>query len=48
MNSVGVVFVADRKNHVIRKVTPSGVVTTVAGQPASAGNVDGPAANSQF
>ena len=48
VNVLGEVFVADRNNHVLRKVSPSGVVTTVAGQPASAGNVDGPAANSQF
>ena len=35
------VYVSDKDNHVIRKVTPEGVVTTVAGTPGAKGDVDG-------
>jgi sugar lactone lactonase YvrE len=42
----GSVVVADRSNHRIRRVSPAGVVSTVAG--ASAGYVDGLAASARF
>ncbi|MCG3148489.1 MAG: hypothetical protein PCFJNLEI_01933 [Verrucomicrobiae bacterium] len=35
------VFVADRQNHAIRKITPDGEVTTVAGNPPNYGIADG-------
>jgi sugar lactone lactonase YvrE len=37
----GNLFVADTRNHTVRKVTPAGVVSTLAGLPGVPGNLDG-------
>lgn len=48
VDAKGNVFVMDTGNHAIRKVTPDGTVTTVAGKAGEAGFVDGRAASSRF
>lgn len=45
---VGNVYVADCSNHTIRKVTPAGVVTTLAGTAGVAGYIDGASAGALF
>jgi hypothetical protein len=48
VDSTGDVFVADYNNHVIRRVTQAGVVTTIAGAPGSPGSTDGPGPLARF
>lgn len=44
----GWLYVTDRYNHSIRRITPTGAVTTYAGANGEAGAVDGPAALARF
>jgi sugar lactone lactonase YvrE len=48
VNGSGDVFVSDSYNHTIRRVTSSGVVTTLAGRALSTGSVDGVGTAARF
>ncbi len=42
------VYVTDTYNATVRKITPNGSVTTLAGAPGSTGSIDGPGATARF
>jgi sugar lactone lactonase YvrE len=48
VDNAGNVYVADSQNSTLRKFTPSGIVSTVAGAPNNAGSADGIGTNAQF
>ncbi|HEY8995145.1 MAG TPA: immunoglobulin domain-containing protein, partial [Lacunisphaera sp.] len=48
VDAVGNIYVAERSANVIRKVSPSGVVTTLAGTAGSSGSADGIGAAARF
>lgn len=46
--TTGTVYVADTDSHTIRKISPTGEVTTLAGSPGAKGTLDGPNAAARF
>jgi sugar lactone lactonase YvrE len=48
VDASGNVYVADTQNHLIRKITPGGVVSTLAGTAGVIGSTDGPGATALF
>lgn len=48
VDAAGILYVADRRNHTLRRVTPEGVVTTLAGQAGSSGIADGLGTEARF
>lgn len=48
MDAQGNLYIADTGNHVIRRVTPTGAVTTIAGTAGSAGSANGTGATARF
>lgn len=47
-DSAGNVYVTDSQNETIRKISPTGIVTTFAGSPSLAGSADGTGSTARF
>ena len=47
-DAAGNLYLCDSRNHVIRKIAPGGIVTTLAGKPGEAGALDGHGDTARF
>jgi len=48
VDNMGNIYVSEPANHTIRKVTPAGVVSTLAGVAGNSGSTDGPGSGARF
>ncbi len=48
IDATGTIYVADTENHIIRKIAPTGQVSTLAGLAGTPGNVDGTGSAARF
>ena len=48
IDATGNLYVIDNDSFIVRKITPDGTVTTIAGKPEQSGSVDGPASVALF
>ena len=48
IDAAGFLYVTDRKSHIIRKISPAGLVTTIAGKPGFAGAVNSQGTSARF
>jgi sugar lactone lactonase YvrE len=48
VDKAGIIYAADCYNHTIRRITPNGVTTTLAGSPGVSGSADGQGADARF
>ncbi|RZK33625.1 MAG: hypothetical protein EOO57_12805 [Hymenobacter sp.] len=48
VDAAGVVYIADNGNHTVRKISPEGLVTTLAGVAGKKGSVDGTGPEARF
>lgn len=48
LDASGAIYVADTGNHTVRRISPAGEVSTVAGVPGQQGASDGPLADARF
>jgi len=48
VDPAGIIYVADRDNSTIRKISPEGLVTTIAGLAGARGSTDGAGADARF
>ncbi|WP_299586027.1 gliding motility-associated C-terminal domain-containing protein [Mucilaginibacter sp.] len=47
-DAAGNIYVSDQLSHLIRKITPGGLVTTLAGTPHTSGSANGPGSTATF
>jgi sugar lactone lactonase YvrE len=48
VSPAGMLYICDGANHTVRRISPTGDVTTIAGSPGQAGTADGPALTARF